>query len=128
MDIVQIVGFGFISTVLIIVLRQHNQELALLLSMAVGIMIFLHLIAPIQSVFTVLEELTYQADLDLAYIDTLLKIVGIAYITEFGAQVCQDAGEGAIGKKIELAGKIAIMMLAVPLILMILETVLTLLP
>lgn len=128
MDIIQIVGFGFISTVLIIILRQYKIELAILLSMAVGIMIFLQLIGPIQSVFAVLEELTQQANLELRYMDTLLKIVGIAYITEFGAQICQDAGEGAIAKKIELAGKIAIMLLAVPLVLTILETVLTLLP
>ncbi|ACB85284.1 stage III sporulation protein AD [Natranaerobius thermophilus JW/NM-WN-LF] len=124
----QIVGFGFIATVLIVILRQQRKELAILLSMGAGIMIFLKVIEPLHSILTVLEELTVQANLDLAYMDTLLKIVGIAYITEFGAQVCNDAGEGTIAKKIELAGKIAIMLLAVPLVLMILETVLTLLP
>jgi len=128
MDIIEIVGFGFITLVLIMVIRQNNEELAVMLSLAAGIMIFLQLISPLQSVLTILEELTIQADLNLNYIDTLLKIVGIAYITEFGAQVCKDAEEGTIAKKIELAGKVAIMLLAVPLVIMILETVLTLLP
>ncbi|OWZ84028.1 stage III sporulation protein AD [Natranaerobius trueperi] len=128
MDIIQIVGFGFIATVLIVVVRQYKKELAVLLSMAAGIMIFLYLLSPLKSVLDILEELTLQADLDFAYFDTLLKIVGIAYITEFGAQVCKDADEGAMAKKIELGGKIAIMLMAVPLVVMILETVLTLLP
>ncbi len=52
----------------------------------------------------------------------------MAYITEFGAQVCRDADEGTIAKKIEFAGKVIIMFLAVPLIIMILETVLRLMP
>ncbi len=128
MDIIQVVGFGFIALVLVIVVKQHNPEIAVLLSLAVGVMIFLHILRPLESVLNVLEKLTLEADLDLEHLDTLLRIVGVAYITEFGAQVCQDAGEGTIAKKIELAGKITIMVMAVPLVMMILETVLTLLP
>lgn len=66
--------------------------------------------------------------MDLLYLNTVLRIVAIAYIAQFGAQICRDAGESAIGGKIELAGKIMIMFLAVPMLLVILDSVLQLLP
>jgi stage III sporulation protein AD len=59
---------------------------------------------------------------------TVLKIMGIAYIAEFGAQVCRDAGEGSTATKIEFAAKILVMVLALPIIVAILESVLRLLP
>jgi stage III sporulation protein AD len=57
------------------------------------------------------------------YLNTILKIIGIAYVTEFGAQVCRDAGEGAVAGKIEFAGKIMIMVMAVPIIALVLQTI-----
>ena len=54
--------------------------------------------------------------------------MGIAYIAEFGAQVCKDAGEGSIAAKIELAAKILVVVLALPIIVAILESILRLIP
>lgn len=62
------------------------------------------------------------------YLQILLKVMGIAYIAEFGAQICRDAGEGTIAGKIEFAGKIFIVILAVPLISQVLESIGQLLP
>lgn len=128
MDIFQIVAFGIVAAILSVVVRQHNQEIALLLSVVAGIVIFIQLVEPLSEVVEIIKELGLEGDINVTYIETLLKIVGIAYITEFGAQVCRDADEETIAKKIELAGKIIIMFLAVPLIILILETVMELLP
>ncbi|HBI03894.1 MAG TPA: stage III sporulation protein AD, partial [Paenibacillaceae bacterium] len=69
-----------------------------------------------------------QANLNMIYLDTILKIIGIAYIAEFGAQVTRDAGQGAIASKIELAGKVLIMVMAIPILSLIVETIVRLLP
>ncbi|MNJ03061.1 Stage III sporulation protein AC/AD protein family protein [compost metagenome] len=62
------------------------------------------------------------------YLKTVLKIIGIAYIAEFGAQIVRDAGQESIASKIELAGKVLILVLAIPIISIIIETVMKLMP
>ncbi|MGI5839011.1 MAG: stage III sporulation protein AD [bacterium] len=128
MDIMQIVGFGIVVTVLLVVLRQERPEMAVQLSVIAGILIFLALVGRISAVLNILENLSLRVNLDSLYFHTVLKIIGIAYVAEFGAQICRDASEGAVASKIEFAGKIMIVILAVPIIGAILETVINLLP
>ena len=75
-----------------------------------------------------MQELARRAQINMFYMTTVLKIMGIAYLAEFGAQICKDAGEGSIATKIELAAKILVMVLALPIIMAILESVLRLIP
>lgn len=128
MDIMQIVGFGIVVTVLLVVLRQERPEMAVQLSVIAGILIFLALAGRIFTVLNILENLSLRAHLDTLYFATILKIIGIAYVAEFGAQICRDANEGAVAAKIEFAGKTLIIIMAVPIIGAILETVINLLP
>ncbi|NLP17779.1 MAG: stage III sporulation protein AD [Firmicutes bacterium] len=128
MDLMPIVGIGIVVTILALLLREQRPELALLLSLAAGVLIFFLILDRITVVFNLLEQLAFRADMDLFYLNTVLRIVALAYITQFGSQICRDAGEGAVAGKIELAGKIMIMLLAIPLLLVILDSVLRLLP
>ncbi|WP_245947238.1 stage III sporulation protein AD [Bacillus taeanensis] len=128
MGIIQIVGIGLIATFLILVLKEQKPVFALFVTVAVGAIIFLFLIDQIQVIFNLLEELAANANIKLVYVETILKIIGIAYIAEFGAQIAKDAGQGAIASKIELAGKLIILTMAIPILKLIIETVLRLLP
>ncbi|WP_232696088.1 stage III sporulation protein AD [Brevibacillus daliensis] len=128
MEIIQIVGLGIVATLLALVIKEQKPLFAFLLAIASGAIIFLFLIGKITDVIHVLERLAVQADLNLVFLETILKIIGIAYIAEFGAQVTRDAGQGAIASKIELAGKVLILVMAVPIIQIIIETVVNLLP
>lgn len=128
MELMPIVGIAIIVTILVMLLKQQRPELAVLLSLTAGILIFFLIIARIATVVSLLQQLAYRANINLLYFNTVLRIVAIAYIAQFGAQICRDAGEGAIAGKVELAGKVMIMVLAVPLMLVILESVLRLLP
>ena len=127
MEIVQIVALGLVAGMLISVLRQHRPELAMQLSIAAGIMLFALMMAKVLRVVEVIQSLAARASLEQAHIDTVLKIIGIAYITDFGAQVLSDAGEKAVATKVEMAGKILIMLLAVPISLGVLDAILNLL-
>ena len=62
------------------------------------------------------------------HMNTLIKIMGVAYVAEYGAQICKDAGENSLGSKVELAGKLTILSLSVPVVLVILETLLRIIP
>jgi len=127
-DILQIVGIGFLATVLILVIREQKPMFAYLLATFVGITIFLAFVGKIDDVITVLEELAERSGIPMVYLKTMLKIIGIAYIAEFGAQIVRDAGLESIASKIEFAGKMLILVMAVPIISVIVETVLNLLP
>jgi len=126
-EIVQILGFALIAAVLLVVVREQRPEIAMELSIAAGAMIFLMLATRIASVVQLVWDMAREAGIGETYVASVLKIVGIAYITQFGAEVCRDAKESAIAAKVELAGKVLILLLAVPIVRGILETVIRLL-
>ncbi|HET7627506.1 MAG TPA: stage III sporulation protein AD [Bacillales bacterium] len=128
MEIVQIVGLGLIATFLVLLLKEQKPVFAFLLVLFVGAVIFLFLIGQIQKIIAMVEQLAESAHLNMIYVKTILKIIGIAYIAEFGAQMTRDAGQGAIASKIELAGKVLILLLAIPIITAVIQTVIGLLP
>ncbi|MEK8132749.1 stage III sporulation protein AD [Paenibacillus filicis] len=128
MEIIQIVGLGLLTTVLVLVIKEQKPMFAFLLTTFTGIVIFLFLIGKISAVIQVLEDLATKADINVIFLKTILKIIGIAYIAEFGAQIVRDAGQESVAAKIELAGKILIMVMAIPIVSVIIETVVKLLP
>jgi stage III sporulation protein AD len=75
-----------------------------------------------------LERLAAQADVNVLFFATVLKVIGIAYIAEFGAQIARDAGVGTVAGKIELFGKLSIIVLAIPIVTAVVDTVQHLLP
>lgn len=82
----------------------------------------------IYELIRMVERIANEASIDLIYVETILKIIGIAYIAEFGAQITKDAGQGSIASKIELAGKILILSMAIPIMTVIIQTMIKLLP
>lgn len=128
MDILQVVAVGLIATVLIVVVKSQRPELAVLLNTAAGVVLFLMVLGKISAVMNIVKDLADRAGISMVYLSTILKIVGIAYIAEFGAQICRDAGEGAIATKIEFAAKIFILVLAVPIVVAVLQALLKLVP
>jgi len=94
----------------------------------VGCVIFLFLVDQISEIIRMIERIAINANINLIYVETILKIIGIAYIAEFGAQITKDAGQGAIASKIELGGKILILAMAIPILTLIIETIITLIP
>ena len=128
MEILQVVGLGFIAVALLTVLKQQKPEIAVLLSIAAGVTIFLFVLGKVSSIIQVLENLARSADVNNFYLTTILKIVGIAYIGDFGAQVCRDAGESAIASKVEFAAKVLVLIVALPIVVGLLETITRLLP
>lgn len=128
MEIMQIVGIGIITAILAVTIRQNKPEMAVALSIAVGIILFLMVLGKIGSVIDVLRELSNRANLSTVYLATILKIVAIAYIADFGSQICRDAGEGALAVKIEFAAKVLVLVLAVPIVAAVLQALLKLVP
>lgn len=128
MDIFQIVGIGLVACILAIILRHQKPPMATLLTMTAGIIIFIIMLPQITAVFNILRDLSSQANVNMVYMGTILKVVGVAYIADFGSQVCRDAGEGALASKIEFAAKIIVLVMAVPIIVAVLQSLIKLVP
>lgn len=128
MNILQIAGIGIIAALLAIIIKQQRPDLALLVSLAAGAFIFVMVLGNVRAVVAGIEQMAERANLNAIYLTTVLKVVGIAYIAEFGSQICSDAGEKAIASKIELGGKILIMVLSLPILTALMEVILNILP
>ena len=128
MEIIQIVGLALAATVISVIIKEYYPEIAVQISIITGIIIFAVISVKIGNVINLLKELADKVNIDMLYISTIIKIVGIAYITQFASEVCRDAGEGAIAAKVELAGKILIVVMAAPIILGLLKLLVELLP
>ncbi|HEY8909735.1 MAG TPA: stage III sporulation protein AD [Desulfosporosinus sp.] len=128
MEIWQIVGLALIVTVISVVLKQIRPEIALQLSILAGATIFILIISKVKVIVDLLQTLADQANISSYYLLIVLKIVGVAYLAEFGAQICKDAGEGALATKIEIAAKVAVIVLSIPIIVAITESLVRLVP
>lgn len=123
MDIGKILLIGLVAVVIISLLKNERPEIAIQISMATGIVIFLLLMSKLTDVIEAMQLLAIKLNIDVLYIHTILKIIGVAYLTAFGTELCNDAGQSSIASKIELAGKVFIIILAIPILMAVLQIV-----
>jgi len=128
MDIFQIVAIAIVGMVLAIMLKRESPLFAVLISLAVAVLMFLLILPQLAGLLALIDIITGHLTTGQEYILVVVKIIGIAYVAEFGAQICHDAGEGAIGAKVELAGKVLIMGVAAPVVISLVEQVVSILP
>lgn len=114
MRIFTIVGIAIIGVSLAVTVRSFRPELAVLIGVATGAVVLLSVIGELTGLVDALRALADQYGMDTGYIGVLVKIIGIAYIAQFGVQLCKDAGEGAAAAKVELGGRILILSAALP--------------
>lgn len=124
MDIIfRILGLALLVTIAIIVVRQTRPELAVLVGVAGSVVLFFYILDMLEQVFGLFEYILDNTGLDTELFVVLLKIVGVGYLTEFGANICSDSGNSAVAAKILLAGKLAIFVLSIPIIRSFIEII-----
>ena len=126
MSMGQILAIAIIGTLLAIVVKSENNTIRLMVALATGLLIFSSICPPLQALIGILEDTATKAGVGEGYFTVVLKVIGIAYLAQFGTQVCIDAGESAIAGKVELAGKVLIMATSAPVLTGLLELVMSL--
>lgn len=91
MNIIQIVIFGLVTTIIIVTVKQQRPDIALLISLAGGTVILIFVVSSLSVVIETISNLFNKSNMDSVYITTILKVIGIAYLADFGAQLCKDA-------------------------------------
>lgn len=124
MDIFFFLGFTLVALIFITILRREYEEYAVLLSTIVGTLIVLRLIGRLKELISAFNYLAEKAQINADYLVLIFRVMGVAYVAGFGGQICRDANENALALKLEMAGKIIILFMAVPVMVAIMEMVL----
>ena len=114
MEILKIAALSLIAVILITIVKNYKKEFAIPTAVACNILILYYLLDSMRYGFTYITDFYNKLEYGKSYYPIIIKALAIAYITEFTSQLCKDAGESSIASKVELAGKIFIFIVAVP--------------
>ena len=115
LDILKILGIGLLVVILSIVFKELQKEYSVMIMIAGGIIITLWGLARIYPVVDYIRELTDSSNIS-EYFSVILKVLGISFIVQTGADICRDFGETSIASKIEFAGKAVILVIVLPIL------------
>lgn len=128
MDIIKITGIGLISLIIIIIVKQYRPEFVIYVSIIAGAIILMLIMDKVSSIINLLTALSNKTVVNNEFLTLLIKITGIAFLTEFSVSLCKDSGETAIANKIDIGGKVIIISMSIPIIASLLETIIKILP
>lgn len=128
MEIIKIIGIALIALIIIIMLKQYRSEYAIFISILTGILILFLVMDRLTGIIQLIQNIEDKFSINTQFIALLIKITGIAFLSEFAVSICKDSGEAAIASKIELGSKIIIISMSIPIISSLLEVILKILP
>ena len=128
MGIFQVVATGVLSAILAITIKKQSPEIALIITIAASVLIFVMVLPMLAQTVGVLTRVGDMLTGGAQYVSLALRVIGVAYMAELGASVCSDAGESAIAAKIDLGGRVIIMVMAMPVVIDIINVVLGIMP
>lgn len=128
MEVFKIVGFSIVTVILITILKSVKKEdFALVATIIASVILFAFVILKLESVISLLNEFVNLSGVNKDYLTLLLKVTGISYIIELATNICKDAGNSSIASKVEMLGKISIVVLTIPILTSVVSTVLEIL-
>lgn len=127
-EIIKVIGIGLIALVIAIILKQYRPEYVIYISIIAGILILFLTLEKFSGIINLLKSISDKTYINKQFLEILLKITGIAIITEFAVSICSDAGEKAIASKIEIGSKVIIVTMSIPIISSLLEVIIEILP
>lgn len=114
-DILKICAFALAGIVLISLIKSYRPEFVIPAIISVSVIILWSAADSLKYAFTYMQNLYAQMNHGKEYLPVIIKVLAIAYITEFTASLCEDSGHKSISTKVELAGKIAVFFVAIPI-------------
>ena len=128
MEIIKIIGIAFIALIIIIMLKQYRPEYAVFISILTGVLILFLVMDKLTGIINLIQSIQDKYSINTQFIAILIKITGIAFLSEFAVSICKDSGEAAIASKIELGSKIIIISMSIPILSNLLEIILKIVP
>ena len=127
-DIIKIIGIALIALIITIIIKQYKPEFTIYVSLLAGVFILTLVIDKLGNIINLLKDISTKSGINNTFLSILLKMTGIAILSEFAISICKDAGENSIAGKLELGSKVVIIAMSVPIISNLLEVILKLMP
>lgn len=124
---IKIISVAFVGVVASLLLKRVNSNISFAAAIITGVIILGFLYKDISNLITVFKSFVSGYGVSDGHVKLLIKVLGISYITQFGSSIAEECGEKFIAGKIELAGKIIIISLSLPLLINLLESIMGLL-
>ena len=128
MEVIKIIGIALVALIIIVLLKQYKPEYTIYISLLAGALIILLVMDKLTGIINLLQSLVNKTTINSTFLSLLIKITGIAFLSEFAVSICKDSGEVAIANKIEIGTKIIIVSMSIPIITSLLEIILKILP
>ena len=132
MDIIKIIGIAFIAVIIIVILKQYRPEFAIYASIIAGVLILTLASDTLAGIIDMIQSISSKTNINSDFLVILIKITGIAMLTEFAVSVCKDAGESAIASNVDVGAFLLpgtpLLLLSIPIINALIDTIVKILP
>ncbi|MGN0466693.1 MAG: SpoIIIAC/SpoIIIAD family protein [Lachnospiraceae bacterium] len=122
-DIIHIALIGVVGSLLALKLKTYKPEFGIILSVALCLLFLFYAVEKLTVITSFLNSIQNLMDVNPIYVAVLLKLIGIAYVCEFSSNLCKDAGYQSIATQVEIIGKLTILVVSMPIINTLLETI-----
>ena len=123
MSFIKILCGVFIGVLLAIKLKGTGSPLAVYLSVSISLFVLFYVINRMYFVVDFLDDIMDGIGLETGYLQILFKLIGISYLCEFTSNICKEAGFASVAGQVEIAGKLTMMVISMPVLLAIVDTV-----
>ena len=128
MDIVKVVGIGFVAALISNILKEYKKEYAIYAVLVGCMIIFLYSLDTLKQIVVFIKKFNQINVSNIPFLEALLKTTGMAILVEYSVSICKDLGENSIANKIDFGGKLIIISLTIPVISESLNTLLKIMP
>ncbi|HKL93934.1 MAG TPA: SpoIIIAC/SpoIIIAD family protein, partial [Clostridia bacterium] len=111
--IFKLISIGIIGALLVLTLRSAKPEFAVLAGIGTGVVIVIYLVSSLSGAILAFDSIVEKSGLPQEMFSAVLKIIGIGYLTEYSASICEDAGCASIAQKLQIGGKLTIFLMSI---------------
>lgn len=123
MDMIHVALIGVVGSLLALKLKTYKPEFGMVLSIALCLLFLFGAVEKLTVIVDFLNSIQNLMNVNPVYVAVLLKLIGIAYVCEFSSNLCKDAGYQSIATQVEMIGKLTILVVSMPIINTLLETI-----
>lgn len=123
MNIIAITGLCLVATIIIKLFDKINKEYGFLIILGTTCFILLMIISYLSPIISQIENLFTMSGISKGYLEIIFKALGICYLTQLGCDFCKDANENVLASELELAGKVSLLIIALPLFSELIEII-----
>lgn len=124
----KIISIAVITCIACLIIKPIRNDFAILISIVGGVIVLFYTVSYLSQIFDVFTEIFNISGINSSIYSIILKIIGIGYLTEFTAGICNDTGNSSLADKVLLGGKVVILVMAIPIVTSILDIVMEMLP